>query len=46
MTAGDKWSTGITIASGLAIAYVLEMHKEGIEIIPKSFAEELKKFDG
>jgi hypothetical protein len=45
MTIGDKWATGITIASGLAIAYVLEMHKEGIELIPKSLVEELKNFD-
>jgi len=33
MTIGDKISTGITIASGLAIAYVLEMHKEGKQVI-------------
>ena len=43
MTIGDKISTGITIASGLAIAYVLEMHKEGKEVIP---LDELKKFNG
>ena len=45
MTIGDEWATGITIVSGLAIAYVLEMHKEGIELIPKNVAEELKNFD-
>jgi hypothetical protein len=45
MTIGDKWATGITIASGLAIAYLLEMHKEGIQIIPKNITEELRNFD-
>ena len=45
MTIGDRWATGIIIGSGLGIAYVLEMHKEGIELIPKNLAEDLKKFD-
>lgn len=45
MTTGDKWSTGITIVSGIAIAYVLEMHREGVDLIPKSVFEELRKFD-
>jgi hypothetical protein len=45
MTIGDKWATGITISSGIAIAYVLEMHKEGIDLNPKNLAEELKNYD-
>lgn len=45
MTVGDKWATGITIASGVTIAYVLEMHKEGKEIIPKEIAQDLRNFD-
>jgi hypothetical protein len=45
MTKGDMFATGITIASGLAIAYVLQMHKEGQEVIPSSVIQELKKFD-
>ena len=43
MTIGDEVSTGIIIASGLGIAYVLEQHKEGKEIIS---LEQLKKLDG
>ena len=43
MTIGDEVSTGIIIASGLGIAYVLEQHKEGIEVIS---LEQLKKFNG
>jgi hypothetical protein len=46
MTVGDKWETGIIIASGLSIAYVLEMHKEGVELITNKMAEDLKNFDG
>lgn len=43
MTIGDEVSTGIIIASSLGIAYVVEQHKEGKEIIS---LEQLKKFDG
>ena len=41
MTIGDEISTGITIASGLGIAYVLEMHKQGKEIISTEDLEKL-----
>ena len=42
MTLGDKISTGVTIASGIAIAYVLEMHKGGKQVID---IEKLQQFE-
>lgn len=43
MTIGDKISAGITIASGLGIAYALQMHKEGKQILS---TEQLEKLNG
>jgi hypothetical protein len=45
MTLGDKWATAITLSCGIAISYVLQMHNEGREIVPRSIFSEFQKFN-
>ena len=42
LTIGEKWSSAITIASGLGIAFVLDMKRNNIDLNP---ADTLQKFD-
>jgi hypothetical protein len=34
LTKGEIWSSAITIASGLGIAFVLDMHRKNINLNP------------
>ena len=46
LTKGEIWSSVITIASGLGIAFVLDMHRKSIDLNPNVAFERMSKFEG
>lgn len=46
LTKGEIWSSAITIASGLGIAFVLDMHRKNINLNPNVAFEQLDDFTG